>query len=255
MYLLLTGLAQPTVLLVLLTALAVANLWRKHKESRRRLLLLTIPFVLMVVWWTPAVSYLTLGSLEWGYPPLDKRPEDVEAIVLLSGYVRVLDEEGTQVELGEDTLYRCLRAAEVYRQGKPIPMVVSGGKVDPDAPGPALAVAMRDFLRQQGVPNSDLIVEERSRTTYENAVECCRLLDERGIHRILLVTDATHLARAAACFRARGADVVPCGCRYRAARMMWSVGAFVPDPAAAGGTQDAVHEWLGRAWYRLRGRM
>ncbi len=255
MYRLLTDLAQPAALLVLLTALAVANLWRKPRVGRRRLLLLTIPFVLLLVWCTPVVGYLTLGSLEWRYPPLDKRPEDVEAIVVLSGYVRVLDEEGTQVELGEDTLYRCLRAAEVYRQGKPCPIVVSGGKVDADAPGPALAVVMRDFLRQQGVADGDLIVEDRSRTTYENAVECCRLLNERGIHRIVLVTDATHLGRASACFRKQGADVVPCGCRYRAARLEWSVPTFLPDPAAARGSAEACHEWLGTAWYRLCGRM
>lgn len=253
MYRLLVDLARPTVLLSLLAALALANLWRKRQESRRRLLLLTVPFVLLFVWCLPVTSYLALGSLEWSQPPLEERPADAEAIVVLSGYLRVLDEKGTQVELGEDTLYRCLKAAEVYHEGKPCPVVVSGGKVDSATPGPSLAAAMRDFLREQGVAASDLIVEDRSRTTYENAVESCRLLDERGIHKIVLVTDAAHLRRAVACFHKQGADVVPCGCRYRALGIDWAR-AFLPDPAAARGCRDACHEWLGIGWYRLNGR-
>jgi uncharacterized SAM-binding protein YcdF (DUF218 family) len=254
MYRLASELARPTVLLGLLTVLALANLWRKRRETRRRLLLLTVPFVLLLAWCTPVVSYLALGSLEWDYPPLERRPDDAEAIVVLSGYVRVLDDEGTQTELGEDTLYRCLKAAEVYRQGRPCPVVVSGGKVDPDSPGPALAVPMCDFLRQQGVAEADLVVEDRSTTTFENAVEGGRLLAERGIHKVVLVTDALHLSRASACFRKQGVEVVPCGCRYRASHWEWSVGSFLPDPDAARGSKDACHEWLGSAWYRLRGR-
>jgi len=253
MYRLLVDLAQPTVLLGLLTLLAVANLWRKRKEVRRRLLLVTIPFVLLTLLCMPVTSYLALGSLEWSYPPLEARPADVEAVVVLSGYLRVLDEAGTRVELGEDTLYRCLRAVEVYHRGKPCPVVVSGGKVDPATPGPSLAQAMGNFLQGQGVAATDLIVEDRSRTTYENAVESCRLLNDRGIHKIVLVTDAAHLGRAASCFRKQGVDVVPCGCRYRALRIDWSVRAFLPDPSVARGFQDAFHEWLGTAWYRLRG--
>jgi uncharacterized SAM-binding protein YcdF (DUF218 family) len=255
MYRFLNDLAQPAAVLVLLSGLALVNLWRKRQESRRRLLLLTVPLVLLSLWCSPLLSYLALGSREWTYPPLTERPDDAGAIVVLSGYVRVLDDEGAQVELGQDTLYRCLRAAEVYRQGKPCPVVVSGGQADPHFPGLTMAAAMRDFLCRQGVAESDLIVEGRSRTTYENAVECCRLLDRRGIHKVVLVTDAVHLGRAADCFRKRGADVVPCGCRYRATRIDWSLRTFLPDPDAADGCQEAWHEWLGVAWYRLRGRL
>jgi uncharacterized SAM-binding protein YcdF (DUF218 family) len=251
---LLLDLAQPTVFLSLLTLLAAANLWRKRKENRGRLLWLTVPLVLLVLWCMPATSYLALGLLEWSNPPLQRRPADTEAIVVLSGYLRVATSGGTQVELGEDTLCRCVRAAEVYRDGKRCPVVVSGGKFDAAAPGPALAVAMGDFLRRQGVAEDDLIVEDRSLTTYQNAVESCRLLDERGIHKIVLVTDAAHLDRAVACFRKQGAEVIPCGCRYRALGIDWSLRAFLPDPTAARGTQDALHEWLGSAWYRVQGK-
>jgi len=255
MYRLLTDLAQPAVLLALLALLAFANLWRKRRETRRRLLLLALPLLLLSLCSTPLVSYLALGSLEWSYLPLADRPDDAQAIVVLAGSLNLLDDDGRQVELGEDTLYRCLRAADLYRRGKPCPVLLSGGRVDPDSPGPPLAAAMRDFLRGQGVADNDLIVEDHSRTTFENAVQSGRRLAERSIRKIVLVTDAAHLRRAVACFRKQGLEVVPCGCRYRAARLEWSAWTFLPDSSAASGFQEAWHEWLGAAWYRVLGRM
>jgi uncharacterized SAM-binding protein YcdF (DUF218 family) len=255
MYRTLLELAQPTVWLPLLLALALANLWRKRQEGRRRLLLPTILFALLWLACTPLVSYLAVGSLEWSYPPLRERPADIDAIVVLSGYVYVPETEGARPELGTSTLSRCLRAAEVYRVGRRCPVVVSGGKVDPSSPGPAFAESMRDFLVQLGVPETDLVVEGRSRNTFENAVETSRLLEERGLHRIVLITDAAHLKRATGCFRKRGIDVVPCGCRYRARRMEWSLSAFLPDPRSAEDSLEAWHEWLGFAWYALRGQL
>jgi uncharacterized SAM-binding protein YcdF (DUF218 family) len=254
-YRIVTTLAQPGLLLLFLVVLAVVNLWRKRRETPRRLLFLTIPLILLLLWSTPVVGYLSLGSLEWPYPPLQERPADADVIVVLSGYLRVQDGEGKRVELGGDTLQRCLRAAEVYRQGEPCPILVSGGKPDPDSPGPTLAEAMREFLVQQHVDEDDIIVEDRSRTTFENAVESCRLLDELGLRKMVLVTDGAHMHRAVGCFRKQGADVVPCGCRYRALRMDWSPWAFVPSLTGGSGAQEALHEWLGVAWYALHDRL
>ena len=134
-------------------------------------------------------------------------------------------------------------------------MLVSGGKVDPGSSGPPGAEVMHAFLSQQGVDAADLITESRSRTTYENAVESCRLLRERGVRKILLVTDAVHMHRAARCFRKQGVEVVPAPCNHRATEFDLSLFAFLPDPRAAAGLQEAAHEWLGLAWYWLQGRI
>jgi uncharacterized SAM-binding protein YcdF (DUF218 family) len=255
MYHLITGLLQPTLLCSLLSIAALAWLWRKRRESRRRLLCLTVPFAALMVLCVPAVGYLALGTLEWSYPPLERRPDDTEAIVVLSGYVAPPGGARLQPEMGEDTVQRCLKAAELYHQGRPCPVLVSGGKVHPDTPGPTLAEVMRDFLLRLGVKPSDVIVEDQSRTTYENAVESCRLLRERGLTRTVLVTDAIHLGRALGCFRKQGFEPVPCGCRYRATAFRTTLGQFLPNPASARGCAEACHEWFGTIWYRLCGRI
>jgi uncharacterized SAM-binding protein YcdF (DUF218 family) len=255
MYQFLSALLQPFPLLYLLGAIGLVVLWRHRVETRKRLLWATIPFVALGIACMPVVGYLAIGSLEWRYPPQDVLPEGTEAIVVLSGSVRPPSDTVPEVELGAETLLRCLHAARLHHQGKPCRIVVSGGRVDPGIPGPALARAMRDFLVGQGVPNSDLLMEDQSRTTYENAALTGRLLVQHGISKIVLVTSASHMQRAEGCFRAVGFQVTPSPCDYHATRFTWSASKVLPDPHAAVNVQLAAHEWLGILWCWLQGRV
>lgn len=252
----LAALLQPHVVLYLLLAIGLITLWRVRPPiPRRRLHWVTVPFVLLSLLSMPAVGYLGFGSLEWAYPPLTQRPSDADAIVVLSGYQKPADEVRPHAELGEDSIYRCLRAAELYHDGPRCPVVVSGGRVEAQTPGPTLAELMRDFLLKLGVAVDDIVVEDRSKNTYENAVGSVALLRERGLKRPVLITDANSLLRAELCFRRQGMFVVPCGCYYRATHFDAAVIDFLPDPAAFGHLELVVHEWLGLAWYWLRGRI
>lgn len=246
---------DPFTLTVVLTALALANLWRHRRESRTRLLLAAVPFTALAALSTPAVAHLAASSLEYRYPPRRDRPKVSDTIVVLGGGVRPADGVRIETELGEDTLYRCLHAARLYHEGERCSMVLSGGKVDPRRPGPTCAEAMRDFLLSQGVAESDLVLESGSRSTYENALRTAELLAGRDIDRIILVTDALHMYRAEACFAAQGLEVAPSACHHRATRFRWSPLIFLPGPGGAEGVYEAAHEWLGLGWYWLHGRI
>jgi uncharacterized SAM-binding protein YcdF (DUF218 family) len=252
MYYVLATLVRPLMLASLAVAVALVALWRR--PSRRRLAVVTVAFLLLAVLSLPVTSYLALGSLEWSYPPLESRPDDAPAIVVLSGSMWPAAGDELRYDPGTDTLYRCLRAAELYHAA-PCPVLVSGGKVHATDAGPPVAEVMRNFLLTQGVRSEDVLVEDSSRTTYENAVGSARLLAERDIRRVVLVTDAVHLRRAVACFRKQGLDVVPCGCRYRALGRDGGPVDYLPDPSAAVGVDEAAHEWLGLALYWLTGRI
>jgi uncharacterized SAM-binding protein YcdF (DUF218 family) len=247
-------LLRPHVLLCLAVTLALVRLWRRGGEGRRPWWLL-LPFVGLLLLCLPVTTHLATGSLEWHYPPLRERPADAGAVVVLGGYVRPADSMRPEPELGVDTLYRCLKAAEVYHQGVPLPVLVSGGPANADGSGPTIAGLMRDFLQKLGVKPADLWVEDRSRTTHENAVFSCEILGQRGVRKIVLVTDAAHLPRALGCFRKQGVEAVPCGCRYHGGTFVLALENFLPDPSAARGFQEAWHEWFGLGWYWLRGRI
>jgi uncharacterized SAM-binding protein YcdF (DUF218 family) len=253
MYYVVAALLRPFALTFIVVAAGLVASWRRW-GGRRSLFVLTAAVILLTLLTLPVTSYLALGSLEWRYPPLEERPAGAAAVVVLSGSLRPDDGDEWRSAPGTDTLYRCLRAAEIYRAAA-CPVIVSGGKVHAVDPAPPPADVMRDFLLTQGVRSEDLIVEDTSRTTHENAVETARLLSARGIRRIVLVTDAAHLRRAVGCFRKQGIDVVPCGCRYRAMGRNGGLIDFLPDASAAVGVEDAAHEWLGIVWYWLTDRI
>jgi uncharacterized SAM-binding protein YcdF (DUF218 family) len=249
-------LVQPYTLAYLVTGVALVSLWRKRQATRARLLLLSSGFAMLTVLNLPVVSYLGIGSLEWSFPPLRELQDDATAIVVLSGSMDPPDSVRRTAAMGSDTLHRCLYAAEVYRlRGKHQPILVSGGNGDADSSSPACAELMKEFLIKVGVESSDLMTEPNSHSTYENAVECRKQLERRGIRKIILVTEAWHMARAVLCFRKQGIGVVPAACHHRATDFEWSILAFLPSPTAADGVSDAVHEWLGLTWYWSRGRI
>jgi uncharacterized SAM-binding protein YcdF (DUF218 family) len=250
------GLLQPHTLLLIVSVVALILFWRRRGEpGRRGFLAFVIPLSALFLLCLPVVSYLSLGSLEWHYPPLAERPKDIEAIVVVSGYAQPKDNVLLEPELGADTLLRCMKAADLYHRGGRCKVLVSGGPVRLDETGLTLASLMQAFLHRLGVKEGDVIVEDRSTTTYENALYSSEILKKVGIHKVVLVTDATHLARALGCFRKQGIEAVPCGCRYRATSFLITVENLLPDPSAARGFQVAWHEWLGLAWYRLKGRI
>jgi uncharacterized SAM-binding protein YcdF (DUF218 family) len=256
MYRILVTLAQPfTFVFVGVLVLAIL-LWRSPRPARRRTFLgLSVLLGGLTLICLPLVGYLSLLSLEWAYPPRDEMPQDVDTIVVLSGALQVYDQTGQHFELATDTLYRCLQANKLYRRRGGCRILVTGGKVEPDRPGPALAVAMRDFLVELGVKPSDILVEDNSTSTHENAVESQKLLDKLGVTRIVLVTDATHMPRAARCFRRQGLEVIPAACNHHANYFQLKARDFLPSCSAAGDIETAAHEWLGLLWYWLNGRI
>jgi uncharacterized SAM-binding protein YcdF (DUF218 family) len=253
MYRFVTGLVDPVLLLFLLAAITLAALWRKHSLTRGRLIAATAAAAGLAGLCTHAAAVLALGSLEWQCPPTVGQTVTAQAIVVLAGNVTPPEGLLPRGALGDRTLYRCLHAVGLYRKARPCPVVVCGG--GDDSSGPTAAEMMRDFLVEQGVARPDIVLEGRSTTTYQSAVGAGKLLRARGIEKIVLVTDAAHLPRSRACFAAQGLRVTPSGCYYRATRLSGGLLDFLPSAGAAAEVEQALHEWLGLAWYRLRGRI
>lgn len=250
------ALVHPYAPLLIILGLVIARLWFKGHLTRAARFALTIPYLLLLFISLPAVSHLALLTLERPFPPLDHRPKETQAIVVLGGYVDPPKPHRDHPILGQDSLCRCLHAAALFRDGEPCPVILSGGKADQASAGPTVAAAMRDFLVSQGIPSESILLEDQSRNTYENARQSARLLRERGLGRAILVTDAPSLIRAERAFRRQGIEVLPSGCRYRtAAEHPFAPAAFIPSVEAASDFSDAWHEWLGLAWYWLTDRI
>ncbi|HRN63180.1 MAG TPA: YdcF family protein, partial [Luteimonas sp.] len=66
-------------------------------------------------------------------------------------------------------------------------------------------VARRYALRA-GIPESAILIESTSQTTYQNLFEARRLMQEHGLDRAIVVSDPLHMARALRLCRLLGID-------------------------------------------------
>jgi len=92
-------------------------------------------------------------------------------------------------------------AVELYRQGYARKLMVSGGTQDPEGLGPRPAYVMRDEALRLGIPPSDILFEDQSTSTVEQAQIARDLLAQGGYTSVILVTDFYHSRRAWNTFR------------------------------------------------------
>ncbi|MDP1797387.1 MAG: YdcF family protein [Planctomycetaceae bacterium] len=246
---------QPFPLLVLGLGISLFWYWRRHPEQRRALRFPCLIYIALLLDCLPVTAWLTAGTLERWFPRVLHRPENVAAIVVLGGGIipPVTPNEPTRPHI--HSTQRALHAAELYHEGLPIPLIVSGGKPHASEPGECVAVAMAHVLRQAGVREDDLVVETVSRNTAENAIESARWLKERGIDKnVLLVTTATHLPRSEMMFRAQGIAVIPAGCEYHIDEMQPTLEMLLPKTSAVVANHQAWYEFWGMLRLQLLGR-
>lgn len=103
------------------------------------------------------------------------------------------------------------KAIDVYRRDPTPPKLIpSGGRGADEAISEA--EAMRRYLLEKGVPDSDILVEDRSATTFENLKFSKQILDGReGRKYTALVTSNYHVYRALRYCRVIGLDCTGIG--------------------------------------------
>ncbi len=128
------------------------------------------------------------------------------------------------------------------------------GGPNPSWGGPGEGPFTARLLEEWGVSPDHITTESVSRSTYENAREAARIVEERGLGRVLLVTSALHMTRALATFRTIGIDAIPAATDHDNERhKRGSLQTFLPRSGALDGTTLAIHEYIGRIVYRWRG--
>jgi uncharacterized SAM-binding protein YcdF (DUF218 family) len=121
----------------------------------------------------------------------------VDALVLLGCRVESLD------RLSAPARRRAERAAAAYHDARPRWVIASGGR---RWNGVHEADALGQALTALGVEERVILRERESLTTRENARYSARLLRERGVREVGVVTCDWHLERALCCFRLEGIE-------------------------------------------------
>jgi len=241
-------LTPPAVIVLLaLLGLVLQRRWRRIGT-----VLLWLSVAVLYVLSLPITGHALLGALEQSViaaPTVeDIRAGSTDAIVVLGG-----GREADQPQYGGDTVSKFtlerLRYAARLQRATGMPILVSGGSVFGN--GVPEAELMRQTLVRDFQATADWI-ENRSRTTFENALYSRPILDAAGRKTVWLVTDAWHMPRSLWAFRQAGIKTIMAPTGFAGGDGVDTLLDFLPTSHGLTLSDLALHEILGILWYRLR---
>src|SRR5262245_43346315 len=190
--------------------------------------------VLALLLYTPATEWMAWPLYDV-YPPVPRS----DAIVVLEAWAF---DDG---ELNESGLKRSLREAELYKQAVATTIVNTGEATTSHRPGSALRPMAR-VVESNGIPSAAVMIDGSSPDTHQSAINVAELARVRGWTCVALVTDASHMRRAAGAFRKAGLTVAPSPIR------VWELGAAQPSMRFER-LAVLAHEYAGLLWYWWKG--
>lgn len=244
---LIASLLLPPGSFVVPAAVLAVLLWRRRVSCLLRVLSLLLA-VLLYLACTPLGARTLALPLE--VRCVQQSPAAAQAIVVLGGGSVGGVADGA--EIGNVTAVgaaRLLTAARLARQHG-LPVIVSGGQVFAD--GASEARIGRRILLQLGLADDMIIVEDKARTTQENAAYTAQLCRERGYKSVLLLTSALHMPRSLQHFERyltpQGVDILTYPCDYTLnPDSSFNARQLLPQPPALDITCMALHEYVGMA--------
>ncbi|MET3659846.1 YdcF family protein [Aquamicrobium ahrensii] len=210
--------------------------------------------ILAIGAWT-STGALLMHPLEDRFQRPDPAPAEVAGIIVLGGGFEGgvnLVRGGYELNSSGDRFVETAILARRYPQAR---VVVTGGSGSLILEGEGDGDTAPRLLTALGVGPERLVLETKSRDTYENAVFTREMVEPRPGEVWLLVTSAFHMPRSVGLFRKAGFDVVPWPTDYRTAGNE-HVG--LPQDNVQDSLQNltvAIREWIGLAAYYLSGRI
>lgn len=236
-----------------MVALALFGFFTKNKTWRKKSIAALT--VMLLVFTNPWLANELARAWETGKRNPDTIIEPYEVGIVLGGYANFNAASPPGVLTFHQAGNRLMAALALYQTGKVKRLLLSGGAGQLLGDAPPEADAVRAFLLQCAVPDSAILVENRSRNTHENAEFSKQMLDSIAPpHRYLLITSSWHIRRAAACFDKTGLRCDTFGTDYltetnRGNWLSW----LEPDWKALLKWELLLKEWAGWLAYRAKG--
>ena len=234
--------------------LAWALPWRRPRGGsrrwRRKRAVGVAGLALLCVLGAGKVSNGILYRLEHATEPTYHADVVYDAVILLGGVSdeRIVAETG-QPSLNEN-VERLTMTGRLLATGRARYAIISGAAMNPTLEAFSEARVLGDQLEEWGIDRGRILLETRARNTHENAVFSRQLALEHGFSKLLVVTSAFHMRRAAECFAAVGLPVDRLSVDYRASS---SAEGLFPRAVPFAESTMALREIAGLYIYRFQG--
>jgi uncharacterized SAM-binding protein YcdF (DUF218 family) len=227
--------------------------WMLISKSEKRQKALRIVILVVFIIFTNPFIYRTL-VLAWQPDPVElPAGKKYTAGILLGGMAGYDKYDRGHFGSSAD---RFIQAANLYHSGIIGKIIVSGGTGSLMQNEPAESFFLRGAFIANGIPDSAIIIESRSRNTYENAVYSKQITDSLQLSPpFVLVTSALHMPRSAKVFKKQGFDIMPFPCDYRVTHQGFSMENYIlPNSGLINEWNLFIKEIVGLWIYTLTGK-
>ncbi|MBP8034286.1 MAG: YdcF family protein [Bacteroidia bacterium] len=174
--------------------------------------------------------------------------------IVLGGMGRI-DERQDRFDFNDngDRLFQTL---ELYHKKRVQKLLITGGSGSISKPHHREAIYIKKYLKNIAIPDSNIIIENNSKNTYENAIFTKAILDSLQFKgSILLVTSSFHMSRSLAIFNKAGyKNVTPYVTnKISGLRKFEFDHCFIPNIEAVYHINLILHEMIGYVTYKIKG--
>jgi len=228
-------------------ACLIAGLIIKKQPLKKRLLIASA--ILLLIFTNDFL--LNQFASRWDIHTSDlKRSDNYSCAIVLGGF----SSEGKDGKfLFNVSADRFIQGLKLFSTGKVSHILISGGNGTLISDGMPESDWVKTQLKLFNVPDSCILIENRSRNTIENAAFTKPILQKAGLKApYLLVTSGFHMRRSLGIFKKEQINVIPYPCNYMAGMGNTSPADFVPDGGALVLWDVYIKEVVGMLVNKLR---
>jgi len=223
------------------------------KGVKTKRILLWVAISLSVIFSNSWIAGLFVGL--WEVPGKTKQELPVYdyGIVLSGMFEYNTDLNRLSARRGSDRLWQ---AIHLYHSGKIKKILLSGDSGYVFKKGLHESAQLKKLLIAQNIPDADIVIENKSRNTHENAYETALFIKKNRLEKktFLLITSAIHMRRANKCFKKEG---VTCSSyttdHYYIKSEPFSASGLLPSAEGFVMWQRIIKEWTGTIIYGIFG--
>jgi len=181
---------------------------------------------------------------------ISKIEETYEYGIVLGGFSGY-DNKKDRIEFN-DCGDRLSYAILLYKKGIIKKILISGGNGQLINEGYSEANWSKRFLLEIGIPKEDILIENKSRNTYENAKYTSELLG-RHTKNLLLITSSWHMKRANLCFKKFNLNCDRFPTDYTIQNKQFNLSyLLLPTATTYKKWEIIIKEWFGFAVYKIK---
>jgi uncharacterized SAM-binding protein YcdF (DUF218 family) len=206
-------------------AIFILAIFSKNQRLKQRLIIAGV-----VVFYIFSVPFLmdNFAKNLWDYPPakLDKKAK-YSCAIILGGFS---SEKADSTGMFNGASDRFIQGLKLHATGQASHILITSGNGALDPDGFSEGDWVYTQLKQFNLPDSSILIENKSRNTIENALFTKRLLLAKHLAPpYLLVTSAFHMRRSMLIFKKAGLETVPYPCNYTAGFGKFTIYSFWPS--------------------------